>query len=537
MSKSSDVTALNRKRAIKITGGKAPSGTEWVSVQQHKNHAWIKVADLMTSDRAVKGRLASAGILILGTKNWNAFIKQVEDLRKFPRMALVEHPGWNGGCFALQSGQVFAPENAEGVCVFEPDPGKCASSGTLEGWLQRVAVLLNGQSLAMFMLMLMFIAPLLRLTNRAGNFGFELVGEGGKGKSMLLKLMASVIGGAADGTPTRYWNTCKTTLNALEKKAEAHSDLPLLLDDATAFAGAEEKASRGRSFKQFVFDLSQGETKDRLDGKKQRYFRLVYAITSNLSLGNVIAEIADVEKGATQDRHITFNTDIPAFHTFDYLPEEYADVKGYADDLIEGMAAEYGTAMPHFLQALVNHRARDEARLKRRIKERVNDFMTKVGVDRNDGSPGRVAEAIALGVTGGQLAQHYGALPKEFDCEAAGIAAYRLYLASAERSTPKQRLLAYAAAPTVIDMATSKKKYLSEDELRDAAGVYRDHKEGQREFLVEARTFRRAFPDYKSFLENTEIDEMRVSECGRRGPKREVVKGRANDRFYSFLLD
>jgi hypothetical protein len=53
-----------------------------------------------------------------------------------------------------------------------------------------------------------------------------------------------------------------------------------------------------------------------LDGKKQRSFRLNYCITSNLSLADVIADIAEQEQGATKDRPITFDTDIPPLHTY-----------------------------------------------------------------------------------------------------------------------------------------------------------------------------------------------------------------------------
>jgi hypothetical protein len=228
-------------------------------VRHSKKRIWIKHSDFMTDVQSVKQRLAEAGIIIVGAKSWRDFIAKVEGVRSFPPRNLLEQSGWTGPCFALQDGRAFASRGSKAVSVFPRDLRKCESADTLDGWRERVAEPLEGQMLAMFMLMSMFVAPLLKLTNRAGNFGFELIGRGGTGKSMLLKLMASTIGGAADGSPSRYWNTCKTTLNALEKKAEAHSDLPLLLDDATSFAGDEAGSARGRKFKMFVFDLSQGE--------------------------------------------------------------------------------------------------------------------------------------------------------------------------------------------------------------------------------------------------------------------------------------
>ncbi len=534
MSKKSPNGCKHRRRRIRVDGGMAPSLTPWVRVRQGKKRIWIKQTDFMTDESKVKRCLAFAGIMILGTSEWNKFMLQVRCITDFPPRLLVEQPGWNDKCFALQSGQVFAPRNTRGVCVFEPNAHKCLQSGTLEGWRKRVLAPLTGQDLALFMIMIMFVAPILKLTNRAGNFGFELVGAGGRGKSMLLKLMASAIGGATDGTPTRYWSTCKMTGNAVEKKAEAHSDLPMLLDDATSFAGAEASGPRGRMFKQFVFDFSQGETKDRLDGKKQRWFRLVYCITSNLSLANVIAEVAEDERGATQDRHISFNTDIPVYSTFDVLPDGYADIKSYADVLIGGMAAEYGTAMPRFLQALVDHRAANETALRAGIAKRVESFIIKTGVDRDDGSLTRVAEAIGLVVAGGALARFYGVLPKEIDCEALGLSAYRLHLASAQRLSAKQRLMAFATNPKVIDMDKEDIKYLTETQLREAVGVYRRHRKGLREFHVHKRAFKAAFPDYKTLLKDPEIRILRLTDGRHRGPKRELIKGRINDRSYSF---
>ncbi|WP_118856096.1 DUF927 domain-containing protein [Sphingomonas mesophila] len=536
MSKKSPKGRQSRNLRIRVQGGTAPSRTTWVEVRKGKKRIWIKQADFMTDVSSVKSRLARAGIIILGASNWNEFMAQVAAVSEFPNRSLVEQSGWSGKCFALQSGQVFAPDGARGICVFDPNPLKCVQSGTLQGWLERVVAPLMGQRLALFMLMVMFVAPILKLTNRAGNFGFELVGAGGKGKSMLLKLMASVVGGATDDAPTRYWNTCKTTVNALEKKAEAHSDLPMLLDDATSFAGTESGGPRGRLFKQFVFDLAQGETKHRFDNQQQRWFRLVYCITSNLSLADVIAEVAEDERGATQDRHISFNTDIPAYNTFDIVPAGYPDIKSYADALIAGMATEYGTAMPHFLQALVEHRASDEEGLKAGIAKRVEDFINSTGANRNDGSSSRVAEAFGLVVAAASLARHYGTLPKEIDYKAVGLAAYRLHLASAQRLSAHQRLRAYAADARVVDMEECRLKHVTEAQLRAVPGVFRLDRKGRREFHVHPRVFKAAFPDHKTLLKDPEVSALRLRDGRHRGPKRELIKGSPDDRFYSFLL-
>ena len=83
-------------------------------------------------------------------------------------------------------------------------------------------------------------------------------------------------------------------------------------------------------------------------------------------------------------------------------------------------------------------------------------------------------------------------------------------------------------------MSALKKKFLSEEELKDAAGVLRIRNKGAAEFLVGKATFERAFPDHKVLLKDAEVAGMRVSDGGHRGPKREVIKGRPGDRFYCF---
>jgi hypothetical protein len=523
---------------INISGAESLHGRKWIRVRQGENVVTFPRSEVMKNPYNVKCLLADNEIFIVG-QDYAKFLKNLQKPRPYPRRNILEQPGWTTSCFALQDGQVFAPNDENAYAVFDVDPQKCSSSGTLEEWLTYVAGPLAGQPVAMFMMMAMFVAPILKLTHRSGNFGIELVGPRGKGKSTLLQLIATVIGGGMDDPSTRYWNSCDTTINALEQKAERHSDLPLLLDDATNFSAEDSGAKRGHKFKAFIFKLAQAETRDRMGGGKQRAFRTMYILTSNLPLNEVIGEVAEREAGATADRLLTLDVSLQEYGIFEFLPEGYSDATEYARALVEAMAAYYGTSMPHFLHGLVNHKAKDEVKLCRGIRKRADRFIERANVDRNDGSAVRVAEAFGLVMAAGQLAQKYGALPADYDCEGAAVGAYRLFLASTKRVSHQDRLSAYASDPAVLDMEALGLRYVTRSQLAEAAGFIRPHRDGHREFVVSSETFKRVFPDWRSLLRDPEVGAYLQSE-GPRGKrkqvKREMRKGRPNDRFFCFRL-
>ncbi|WP_196221707.1 DUF927 domain-containing protein [Sphingobium sp. CAP-1] len=524
-------------RPIKLRGRTSPNGIRWMRVRQGKREVWIRYSDFMTDPQGVKALLAKADIILIGNE-WSEFLNMVrDDVRdglRFKPANIAEQSGWTNPIFALPNGIVVAPNKRRGHCAFQPELERCESSGTLDEWLKRVAEPLAGHMLGAFLLMAMFLPPLLKLTHRMGNFGFELIGRPGRGKSTLLEAISSVIGPAVGETP--YWQSCNTTVEALERKLKAHSDLPLLLDDATSFAGREVGAVRAKSFKQFVFNLAQGETKDRWNGGKQFRFRTIYIITSNLSLAEVTVELAKKEAAATMDRLLSFDIDLRPHGAFDHVPSEYANIRAFTSALKAALAVEYGTAMPHFLQVLVKKRIKGEQALSAQITKHVEDFIATAQADQNDGSEGRVAEAFGLVLAAGRLAKYCGVLPADLDCEAITLAAYRLHMASASRLRPSERLLAYAKGPDIVDMEELGVPYLSRRALREASGVFRVNRDGVREFLMERTKFEAAFPDHRIVLNDERVSRW-LQRGGRHiGVKREVRKGDTKARFYVFHL-
>ncbi len=494
-SRAGDLSSVDLKGLI------TPAGKKWIRVAYDGQKVWVPRSEFAGRGNRAMERLAEHEIVFIGSSAWSQVMEKVKSVDRFAKRTVVQGPGWTGDSFALQNGEVFSPSGKpSAVRLFEPDQAKCARAGILRGWLREVARPLTGQTLAVFLLMLVFAAPLLKLVRRTGNFGIEIVGPAGTGKTFLLQLMASVIGGAIDGEDSKYWVRFHTTVNAVEDIAEAHSDLSLLLDDATSFAADSGRTNKGRSLFAAIFGLAQGQGKFRKGAKQPTTPRTVYAVTSNRTSGNVIAGIDREDSEAAADRLLTLDLSKRNNRNFDSIPDAFADGTEFSRFLINAMARHHGTAMPRFLQKLVDYKARDEANLRDGIQRRIDSFLSKFRLDRDFGSDMRVAEAFGLFSAGGQLAQHYGALPKQFDCEAAAVACYRLFQASTKRVSYVERLLELAADPNVIDLDARGRKHLTKRELRSVPGVFRTSSRGKREFIVEPGTGMRLFTRLRRWL-------------------------------------
>lgn len=534
MSKSTR-SKVNVAAKFSVRGATAPSGTEFLIVRKAKKSVLLKRADVLSESRALRSRLAVQG-MYLSRAEVAELDKFATEVTSLPPKNIIEQPGWTSGSIALPSGQVFAPPGLRFKKAFQLDAPQCRQAGNLDGWLS-VVTELNGQNLAVFMLMVGFAAPLIQLTSRSTNFGFELCGDAGNGKTTLLQLMASTIGNPNRNAGSVYFSSCNTTVNATEQTALAHNDFPLLLDDGTQFAAAQHGSARANQFKQFVMFLAQGETKARFQGPSQKRFRLVYVLTTNLPLADVVAELAPVEAGATADRLLSLSLDLRPRGNFDFIPAKYPDSRAFALSLMDGVSRHHGTAMPHFLEALVGHRARNEARLRMGIQERVEEFLTLVRTDRSDASEARVAEAFGLVYAAGELAKYYGALPGSFDCQEAALVAYRLHLATVDRISPVERLKAYAASAGVRDLDKEKARFLTLKEVKSATGFWRTHQSGQSEFVVYPETFKRCFPDWSRVLKDPAIANLVPGPDSRHlGRKRHLRKNRPNERYFVFRL-
>ena len=375
------VSALKNQppSSVAVKGIITQSGKKWFRVRFEEYEAWLPRSDFAGRGHRAMEKLAAREIVFIGSKAWSDFMIQVIAVNRFHKRKLIEQPGWTGCVFALPNGQVFSPsQKSRTITVFEPDHEKCIRAGTLDGWLNEVAHPLTGQNIAIFLLMLAFVPPLLKIIRRSGNFGVEIVGPKGSGKTFLLHLMSSAIGGAVEGDEPSYWVRFNTTVNAIEDLAEAHSDLPLILDDATSFAAESGPVNKGQRLFAAVFGLAQSQGKFRKGEKRPQSFRTIYAVTSNRTLADVIAAIDREEAEAAGDRLLTLNLNLCDNRNFDFIPADFADGTAFSRFLTSGMACQHGTAMPQFLQKLVDHRYADETKLREGIQLRIDELLREL---------------------------------------------------------------------------------------------------------------------------------------------------------------
>lgn len=208
-----------------------------LSVVQNKRAAFIQ-------------ELTEGGLLVLDEEYFGQYLTGILRDSRLPRQWGVTQLGFAtiGNdtqtdtprlCFVLPDQTLYHDPDAVQVSVellpSAHSPGHAAyyASGTLEEWQTMVEVTRENPLLT-FMLSASLAATLLEASGVESG-GFNLSGPTSRGKTTALQVAASVWGsGAATNQALRaktLINTWHTTSNALESLAQAHSGLPLLIDE------------------------------------------------------------------------------------------------------------------------------------------------------------------------------------------------------------------------------------------------------------------------------------------------------------------
>lgn len=509
------------------------SGVEWVAVEHKGKEALVLHEEFAGSSAAAFKLLARQGVTIVSKAACNRVIEDVAKLDFSTVRNFVAHSGWSGGCFALPDGTIFAPDGVDAECAFETKPDKCEKRGSLKGWKLGVAVPLTGQALPMFMLMFAFMPPLLRLTSRADNFGFELVGPGGTGKTTMQRLMASIFGGTGQGDDGCYWITFDTTLNALENQMSVYSDLPIPIEEAAHYLADESQAKRAAALKAFAFKMSGGTHKDRQTCPAAKEHRFSYFSSSNDRLIDLIGRASDVARAAI-DRLITLNVDASGpYGVFADLPEGFASSSQFAEALKAAARDHHGVAGRHFLRKLVDTRAAGEEALRVRIRNLVKRFHAKAGVDLNNGSDMRVAEAFGLVYAAGEIAKEFGALPKSWKCGPAALKCYREFRHGAPPYVPpRERLLELSKADGTVRLDRPTRRATAAQIEAASVFVYQGQK--GRELLIRTPAIEEVIPDWKYV--RAQFKPLMRPEGKRWDNKCKLTRGGKSERVFVFKL-
>ncbi|WP_174274574.1 DUF927 domain-containing protein [Sphingomonas bacterium] len=513
------------------------TGERWIAVQQGQTVGWAPRRAFTGNSAEAVAILSHQGIDIIGRDHLGHIHASINALKDFPPGDLVTGVGWNGRHFALQDATVFSPKGSlPFAVVLEPIAGKNDIAGSHEKWLERVATPLARLPLSSFCLMLAFVGPILSLTERDSNFGFELVGGKGRGKSTLQRLTASIFGGIGAGSSGRYLETFDTTLNALEPQLRNHADLLLILDEAALFFAGSSDRQRAAQFQAFAFKMATGDEKGRMNASRARGIRMAYISSSNERLEDIIAT-KSTTASAAGDRFMTIPVPDDQPHgVFESLPAGYASGSALAQSLISAAGKHHGHAIRVFLEALVDARAADQKGLRKRIKRLVEQFQENVGIDLNSGTDVRVSEAFGLVFAAGRLARDYGALPASFRNLGTAVArVYDMHRQAMAATLPFiERLQEIAEKPETILL--SKRRAALTAETLEAAPAFIAMKRDHREALITVEAFVRQFPDHLRLLKQREVGDLMKRDGRNDTCWRALAKGIDKKRVYVFRL-
>lgn len=514
---------------LQLSGMTGPSGTRYVRVSHEGASACIPFIRLGVDRPGSKTALISQGINLLSDSDWRKFLEKASDLREFPRGSVIEKVGWNGGTFALPDGTIISPGKGDGAqLAIDVHSSKCSTRGSFRKWQAKVAARLVDQHLATFLLMTAFMPPLLNLSDRFGNFGFEIVGPKGTGKSTIQYLVSSVLGGVGQNSLGHYWVTLDTTYNALDDTMALHSDLPIIMDEANLLAADASPKERAAIYKALAFKLGSGSVKVRYGSRAEADHRLGFIISSNEPLAELLGQSTEGARAAA-DRLITLQIDASRpFGVFDTLSNEFRSSSELAQKLIGAAQRHHGWAIREFLKPLVSERAADEAKLRRKISRHVRSFRKEAGVSVNDGSAVRIAEAFGLVYAAGRLAQRYGVLPRVLNVHAAALNCYRLHSAHSDNATP--------FASRLLELLTDERVKTLEKGAKPADAIaHIKIRKGEKELLVPPENIDKLFPDWRHIKSSTDVRRHQQRDGAHFGPKRSF-SGKRKCRVFCFRI-
>lgn len=303
--------------------------------------------------------------------------------------------GWHGKSFVLPE-QTIAPAGTDLVLYHG---GRVEhhyrQKGTLEQWIEQIGSLCIGNSRLVFAVALAFAGFLLRIIEQESG-GFHFQGLSSIGKTTLLRLAGSVLGGGEKGF-IRSW---RATSNGLEAVAELHNDSLLCLDELGQVA--PEEAGR------VAYMLANGTGKMRMSKeirvRPSMDWRLVFLSTGEISLADHMATVGRQVHAGQEVRIISIAADAgKGMGSFEDL-HGATSADQFANQLNSGTATCFGTPSVAFLERLVLDRDR--------VAEEANGFLRKfleTHVDaRASGEVSRAARRFALVAFAGEYSSSLG---------------------------------------------------------------------------------------------------------------------------------
>ncbi|MBK1723219.1 DUF927 domain-containing protein [Thiocystis violacea] len=298
---------------------------------------------------------------------------------------------------------IFQPER------YSPTVRTVHASGSLDDWQRNVATPACPHPPMLFSLCCGLATAFQAFAEAGDSFIVHFWGKTSRGKTTVGQIAASPWGCAADPndapslTFIRRWNL---TGNGLEGLAEAHSDMPLVLD--------ELGSSTIGDIRPLVYQVSGGQGKTAMTSaremKEPRSWRTIVISTGELSLH---ARMSDPDGDGTRSRTVKGGL------THRALDIEIDDIAGASpesdrESVVSGIkiacARSYGTAGPELVR-LIAKRFNSAADARAYVREQIAKILTEIAPAGVATETLRAIKRFALVSVAGEFAAQVGLIP------------------------------------------------------------------------------------------------------------------------------
>jgi len=356
-------------------------------------HTWSMPLALLQGDaREYRRELASQGLSITTNGKQRSYLDTyIQDYPIHKRALCVDKLGWHGEQYILPDGAIGS--DGKQLIVYQSAHAinsTIAQQGTLEQWRDELCKKLAEQSRFVFSIACAFAGQLLELLDDDGG-GFHIVGSSTMGKSLSLKVAASVW-----GKPDSYTKTWRSTDNALEGTASEHNDSFLPLDEISE--GDPKVVGK------VVYMLANGQGKGRSTttghNRIAKKWRIIFLSNGEKTIQQEMAVTGQKTNAGIEVRIAHIDADAGAgndLRTFDSLVLAETGAE-QADKIKDLYYRYYGVAGMAWLE----HITTDKTATTATAKQLVSDFMSQY----TDLAPQahRVARRFAIVAAAGEMA-------------------------------------------------------------------------------------------------------------------------------------
>ncbi|HBO2976770.1 TPA: DUF927 domain-containing protein [Pseudomonas aeruginosa] len=312
------------------------------------------------------------------------------------RARLVARLGWHGDAYLLPDRQIG--QSDEHLHYYEAGAAlpPISQAGTLEQWQQQIGALCVGNHRMAFAVCVAFAGPVLHLLGLESG-GFHFYGVSSSGKSTTGRVACSVYG------PPTFERSWRSTDNALESTAAAHSDGLLVLDEI----GQCDPRIIGETAYMLGNGVGKARANDRGQASRAAYeWRLLFLSTGEKTLAQHMAEAHKELKAGMEVRLLAVPADAgQGLGLFDTL-HGFEGGAALSDALKARVKNYYGTPLLAFLQALAEPgKLRGYVAILRRTLER---FTADALPASASGQAHRAATRFGLAAAAGELATALG---------------------------------------------------------------------------------------------------------------------------------